>query len=375
MRLQHALLGGLLCLGTLVNPARVGAHQAGLSLVTVQAADARLVAEVVFDRRDLDPLFTLDADSDGALSVQESARAGTELAPRILELNVSGQRLSPATVVAGLRPGGGVYFRMSYRDVPGGALTLRSTLLRHLPRGHRQHLKVVDGAGVRLASALLDVRSPSTQIDLSGARAGSTFLQFLSQGVRHIWAGPDHILFLVTLLLPAVFARDALGWRPVDDARATLSETLKSVTAFTVAHSITLSLAVLGLVSLPDRPVEVFIALSVGVTALYNLFPVFDTPRWHLAFGFGLLHGLGFASVLQDLGMAPARLAASLAGFNLGVEAGQLLIVLCVVPLAVAARKTRFYRRWVFTGGSVLAVMVSAVWIVERTFDLQIAGF
>lgn len=378
MTIQQAVAGCLFFLVSLVYSGATVAHEVGLSLMTLEVGGGRLVAQLVFDRRDLDTLVTVDADLDGEVSEQESSRARPDLAslaPEILALSVSHHRLWPDEVVVSLQPGGGISFRLGYPDVRGGVLELRSTILRRLPRGHRQHLKVVGRDGAQLAAALLDAQEPSVQIDLMGPQGGSTFFQFLNEGIHHIWMGLDHILFLVTLLLPVVFAYDARAWRPVSDAWVAVRETMKSVTAFTVAHSITLSLAVLGLVSLPERPVEVFIALSVLATALYNLFPLFDTPRWTLAFGFGLLHGFGFASVLQDLGMAPGGIAASLAGFNLGVEAGQLLIVLCAIPLAVAVRRTAFYRVWVFTGGSALAALVSGVWIVERVFNLQIAGF
>ena len=144
------------------------------------------------------------------------------------------------------------------------------------------------------------------------------------------------------------------------------------VTAFTVAHSITLSLAALGIVSLPSRWVESAIALSVVLAALNNVFPVVAHGRWIAAFAFGLLHGFGFAGALQDLGLPAGSLALSLAGFNIGVELGQLAIVAAFLPLAFALRKTWSYRRLVLAGGSTAIAAVATVWFAERAFDVPL---
>jgi hypothetical protein len=197
---------------------------------------------------------------------------------------------------------------------------------------------------------------------------------YLDEGVWHIWTGYDHILFLLSLLLPAVLVRSASGWEPRPSFRAALVDVAKVVTAFTIAHSITLSLAALSLVAPPSRWVESGIALSVVLAALNNLFPVVAEGRWMAAFGFGLLHGFGFAGALQDLGLPTSSLALSLFGFNLGVEAGQLAIVIAFLPLAFALRATPAYRRLVFGGGSAAIAVIASVWLVERAFDVGIAS-
>jgi hypothetical protein len=149
-------------------------------------------------------------------------------------------------------------------------------------------------------------------------------------------------------------------------------EVAKVVTAFTVAHSITLSLAALSVVVLPSRLVESGIALSVLLAALNNLHPVVANGRWIAAFGFGLLHGFGFAGALHDLGLPAGSLALSLFGFNLGVEAGQLAIVVVFLPLAFLLRSTWAYRRMLFAGGSVAIAAIAVVWLVERAFDMPL---
>jgi hypothetical protein len=194
------------------------------------------------------------------------------------------------------------------------------------------------------------------------------------EGVWHIWIGFDHILFLLSLLLPAVLVVHAKRWRGVDSLGVATREVVWVVTSFTVAHSITLSLAALELVSLPSRLVESAIALSVVLAAANNLFPVMERRRWMAAFGFGLIHGFGFASVLAELGLPTDALVLSLLGFNVGVELGQMAIVAVFLPVAYALRNTRFYLRGVFLGGSVLTMLLALVWLVERAFDLKLLG-
>jgi hypothetical protein len=196
------------------------------------------------------------------------------------------------------------------------------------------------------------------------------FLAYLATGVDHIWSGYDHILFLLSLLLPAVVVHRGRSWEPSEGFRPAFADVLKTVTAFTVAHSLTLSLATLQLVTLPARISESAIALSVALAALNNLFPIVRGSRWIVAFCFGLVHGFGFASVLTDLGLPKGVLAVALVGFNLGVEVGQIAIVAAFLPVAYLVRRTWLYRRVVLVGGSGAIATVAALWFVERAFDL-----
>ncbi len=191
----------------------------------------------------------------------------------------------------------------------------------------------------------------------------SSLRQFLSygrEGVWHIWIGYDHILFLVSLLLPVARFPDAF-W-----------DVFKIVTSFTVAHSITLSLAALGVIALPSRLVESAIAASVVLAALNNLLPVVGGRRWVVAFAFGLIHGFGFASVLAELGLPRDALVLALVGFNLGVEGGQLSIVAAFLPLAYFLRHGWFYRRVILVGGSIAIVAVAMIWLLERALNLKL---
>jgi hypothetical protein len=201
------------------------------------------------------------------------------------------------------------------------------------------------------------------------------FFTFVHEGVWHIWIGVDHILFLLALLLPSVLRRRDEQWTGVVAFRPAFLNVLKIVTAFTVAHSITLSLAALGVVTLPSRLVESVIAASVALAALNNLYPWLRGHAWMVAFGFGLVHGFGFASVLGELGLKRGTLAMALIGFNVGVELGQLAIVAVFLPLAFALRETWFYQTVTFKFGSAVVVLVAAAWMAERALALKLLPF
>jgi hypothetical protein len=164
-------------------------------------------------------------------------------------------------------------------------------------------------------------------------------------------------------------------WMATDSFKAAFWEVLKVVTAFTVAHSITLSLATFGVLTIPSRLSESAIAASVVVAALNNVYPIFHGRRWIVAFLFGLIHGFGFANVLADLGLPKNTLLLALVAFNLGVEIGQLAIVALFLPLAYGLRQTWFYRRVTLVAGSLLIALLAGTWLVERAFDLKILRF
>lgn len=207
---------------------------------------------------------------------------------------------------------------------PASRLRVSAALFPANPQ-HETFLNVYDAGGRVLAQEVL--RDGHARADLYAAGAAgvlAVLATFVRTGIHHIFIGPDHILFIVGLLL--------LG--------GTLGRVLRVATAFTVAHSITLGLAVLGVVRLPGRVIEPLIALSVVYVGFENLRARAGAADWRvrIAFLFGLVHGFGFASVLRDFGLPHGALAWSLLGFNLGVEIGQVCIVLLVVPLLAALR-------------------------------------
>jgi hypothetical protein len=198
------------------------------------------------------------------------------------------------------------------------------------------------------------------------------FLAVVGLGTEHIWMGFDHVMFLVALLLPAVLRRDDGRFLAVEGFTPALIHVVKIVTAFTVAHSVTLSLAALGLVRLPGRLVEVVIAASIAVAAADLLFPVFKGRVWLVVFGFGLFHGFGFAGALSEMGVLGEYLGLSLFGFNLGVEIGQVVIVMILFPVLFLFRRWPLYRNALLPVAAVSMILVSGAWMVERSFDVDI---
>ena len=354
------------------------AHKASDSYLNLSAETGSGAVDGQWDiaLRDLEIAVGLDGNGDGRITWGElSGRRAEVLAyalPR-LKLRRGGRDcpLSPQDLLVD-RHSDGAYAVLRFRAecAAGGPLAVDYRLLFELDPLHRGLVRLTTDGGVRAAVLSPDGSTRTFAADRPSALR--EWLSFAGEGVWHIWIGFDHLLFLVALLLPAVLRREAGRWRPQESLRVVLVDVVKVVTAFTVAHSITLSVAALGLVALPSRWVESAIAASVVLAALNNLFPVVGRGRWLVAFGFGLVHGFGFADVLGDLGLTAGSLVAALFGFNVGVEAGQLVVVAAFVPLAFALRRRAFYRHGLLTGGSILILLLAAGWFVERAWDLRI---
>lgn len=215
-----------------------------------------------------------------------------------------------------------------------------------------------------------DSRRQEFEITTIGRWRG--FLAVVRLGVDHIWMGLDHVMFLIALLLPAVLVRRNGRWQEIGDFTPALINVVKIVTAFTVAHSVTLSLASLGILHLPVRLVEVVIAGSIAFAAADILFPVFHGRIWIIVFGFGLFHGFGFAAALEEMGVLREHLGLSLFGFNLGVELGQLAIVVVAFPLLFLVRRLAAYRDLALPLTAAAMILISMGWVVERAFDVRL---
>jgi hypothetical protein len=221
-------------------------------------------------------------------------------------------------------------------------------------------------------SLVFEPGSTTGRLDASGGSVAKGSWGMVRMGMHHIWIGLDHILFLFALLLPATFIRAGSKWTPVSSFKDAFIYTLKIVTLFTVAHTITLSFATFVAVPFSSRVVESIIALSIAVAALDILYPLFHRRIWLVVFVFGLFHGFGFASVLSDLGIPPNYMAYSLLSFNIGVELGQLLIVAILLPGLYVLRNTAFYRVGLLWLGPVLLIAVAIYWFVERGFMVNL---
>jgi len=353
------------------------AHKASDAYLTLERDRLSLHGQWDIALRDLDNAIQLDTNGDGDITWGEVRSRRSDIAAYALsrlQVSSAGERcaLSPTEQLIDTHTDGTyAVIRFAGTCPQGGpTLALDYRLFEGLDPQHRGLLNFVEGAVSR--SVVFSADAPHRIVGGDSGGWWSQFTTYANEGIWHIWTGFDHILFLLSLLLPAVLVRSRGIWLAGPSFRDSFIDVAKVVTAFTVAHSITLTLAALSIVALPSRWVESGIALSVVLAALNNLFPVVANGRWMAAFGFGLLHGFGFAGALQDLGLPTGSLALSLAAFNLGVESGQLAIVLVFLPLAFALRSTWTYRRLVFAGGSVAIAAIASVWLVERAFDVPL---
>ncbi|MGH8690387.1 MAG: HupE/UreJ family protein [Burkholderiales bacterium] len=346
------------------------AHKPSDSYLSIEAEGARLRGQWDIALRDLEYAIGLDADGDGAITWGELRAKHADIAAYVLArlaLRADGRAcaLEPSAHLVDDHTDGAyavLKFSAQCGAEPPREVEIEYRLFADLDPTHRGLLRARLGGDV--VTGVLGPDQPRLVLRPEGRSAWAQFFDYGGEGVWHIWIGFDHVLFLISLLLPTVLA--AARFAPA------FWDVFKVVTAFTVAHSITLALAALSVVALPSRLVESAIALSVILAALNNVWPLVNRGRWLVAFGFGLVHGFGFASVLADLGLPQENLLLALVGFNLGVEGGQLVIVAAFLPLAYALRHTWVYRRMILVGGSAVIALIAAMWMIERVFDLDL---
>jgi len=360
--------------------------------MTLERTPSGVRGRIELPIRDMDAVLGLDANDDGKLTWGElrtrEADWTTYLATRIRLHTPAGDlvpALSPLQIGSRLDEPMGVQEFSFVSDPPGGSLRLEYQVLTDFDALHRCLTRVGD-AEVPLVlhrdGPFLDLAPAGTAVEPHGTR-------MIREGLHHIWTGYDHLLFLMALLLPAVLQRSAGGWVPADRPRAVFLEVVRVVTAFTVAHSVTLVLATLGWIRLPSRWVESTIAASIAVAAALMLFPgrlptagdQVRTPwrgrhrAWLIAFAFGLVHGFGFASILAELDLPAHRLLVPLLEFNLGVELGQLAVVAAVLPVVLMLRRQSCYRNWILPGGAAITLLIAMGWLAERALGLRFMPF
>jgi hypothetical protein len=349
------------------------AHIASNGFLNLRVEHTQVSGALELAIRDGELAVGLDHDGDGKVTWGELKSSQTALQVYLLEhLHLAGDsgpcRMGFNAVQVNDRVDGRYLWLPISADCGGVVrrLSIDYTLLRDEDPSHRGLLTL--SAGGATQTAVLGGDSATRSFDLDHPSPWSAFAEYLRAGIWHIWSGIDHLLFLLSLLLPAVLMRRRQRWEASPNAAPAFLNIVKVVTAFTLAHSITLSLAAFDVIRLPGRLTESFIAASIIVAALNNVVPVVTEARWRIAFAFGLLHGFGFASVLAEMGLPQGARLVSLIAFNLGVEAGQLAVVLAVMPLAYVLRSTAFYRRAVMPWGSSAIAALALVWLVQRAW-------
>ena len=338
-------------------------------------------------------IASIDTNGDGSLSgAEQSAYAQRVLSQ--LSLTIDGQRLKPQLVSASfpqiqeMRDGVGEIHIEYTAELPRGGPD-RKLVLENRNRTQRAVYLVNALASSDPAISIVAQKRNTVQstYELDYTQAGGSsragwwsntvdamsslgLLSLFRLGMRHIAEGTDHLLFLLVLLLPAPLGVIGSRWTGVTGVRSSLLRILRIVTAFTLGHSITLGLAAFGFVHLPSRPVEVLIAVSILVTAVHALRPIFPGKEAAIAAFFGLFHGLAFASTLSELGLARWERVAGILAFNLGIETMQMAVVVAILPSLLLMSRTRGYP-FLRSFGAFCAGVASMGWIAERIWNVQ----
>ena len=360
-----------------INSTTILAHDPGLSMVDLDLSDDKLAAHITYAKKDIEQFIQLDKDQKDGVSIAEFAQAKAELEQFIaaaIEFTSAENTIHAITTDLRLDKSDAVHFRLEFLPVAETELTIHSRMIDKFALGHRQFVKVKTAQGL-ISSQILSARKALFKVNLPRPDLSGIFNNFVFEGIWHIWIGFDHILFVITLLLPAVLVLKQGRWYPGDNLQQTFKQTVKVISAFTIAHSLTLALTVFNVITLPAQAVESIIAASVIVAACNNIFKWVKGRLWMLAFIFGLIHGMGFAAVLQELGLRSKTQALALIAFNLGVELGQVAIITVVLPSLYFFRKQRFYKPVLIQSGSWAIVVVATIWLFERVTETTISQY
>ena len=349
----------ILPLALLVCAAPALAHTVGLSRGLYSQSEDAVDLELVLARGEAAAIVAgLDANHDDAIEPSELAAASERLAGAIVDnvrvgrsTGTEAAKPCPGSLVgASLTEEDGLAVRVRYACGGAGIVTVDFALAAQLSAGHRHLAHAVTTGAHGMLETDHVVFAASSTFSFGADAPPPTRLAFIGIGVEHILLGFDHLVFLFALVL--------VGGR--------LRSVLAIVTAFTIAHSLTLALAVLDVVTPPAAVIEPLIALSIAYVGVENFFVKGVQGRWRITAPFGLVHGFGFAGALGEVGVPKDDVPLTLLLFNLGVEAGQLLVLACVLPLLYLARARGLWHEKVSQAASVVVVVLGVFWLVER---------
>ena len=341
------------------------AHDPGLSSLTIRQRTNSLEATVTLAVKDAMQVAELDEDHDGTVTQAEFAQTRSQLETAVekqLFVAPDGKVAKAQSVHSRLDQNNNVEVLLNFDGVVFSSLEIQSKLIASLPLGHRQYLQIQTATGETVFDRLLGATTDRATVQMPHTEAGTvplevvrSFTNFLCLGVKHILTGYDHLLFLFGLLLVARGFFSSLG----------------IITSFTIAHSITLAVATLNLVQMPSRIVEPLIAASIVFVGIENLLRGdIPTARRMVAFGFGLIHGFGFASALREAGIGSGTggILLPLFSFNLGVELGQIMVAAAALPIIWKLRENpMFIARWA-PACSAAVVLLGSFWFVQRVW-------
>lgn len=355
------------------------AHQTGNSYLVITESNGRLQVEIDFIVRDLGNLLQAPTPTDAPAPTPEQLQSMQPAIAQVIQASLEVQQnaqTQPLEFVSQsvVLHNDGLYVRQRFTS-PSMASPLQFVVVRY---GFFNQNDKLGRAFFKLQlgkdeiSSVFDSSTPIQRFVLGESKRWSTIGLFTQEGAWHIWGGPDHLLFLLTLLLPGLMLlhrTTGTGTGNVTERNGTKTAALfalKVITAFTLAHSITLLASVLDVITLPSRWIESAIALSIMLSAGLNLQTRIQWSPWKLAFIFGLVHGMGFANGLRDLGLSQTYFIETVLAFNVGVELGQIAAVVAVgMPLILLAKTART-QQLIMTCGSWGVLVISGVWLVQR---------
>ena len=373
--LKQATIGLLLMV--LFFSTSVSAHQTGNSYLYVTEVNGQLRIDIDFIVRDLDNLLqnTAQASTQPATSaptpeqLQAKQAAITQViqASLVVEVNEQAQSLDFIDQSVVLH-NDGLYVRQRFSGpsvpAPVRFMVVRSGFFNQNDKLGRAFFKL--RLGQEEASSVFDSSKETQRFALGESKRWATMGLFTQEGAMHIWGGPDHLLFLFTLLLPGLMLLQRESNTSRLGTRAAGMFALKVITAFTLAHSVTLLASVMDWITLPSRWIESAIALSIMLSAALNLQKRIVFSHWKLALVFGLIHGMGFANGLRELGLSHLYFMETLLAFNIGVELGQIAAVLAVgIPIVLLARNDQS-KAWLTRWISVTVFLIALFWLIER---------
>lgn len=385
---RFALLLATIFVAAVLSPQAADAHRSNESYIYFNVSDSELSGRFEANLADLDTALGIGGD-DGEVTIEEFQARSAEIfdffADRLI-ISHEGQQLRIAPgPVTWLDAEGRIFGQIGFtvpdlEDIPDSIMVEYRPLDDVVRANHLGFALVESNTRTGLTdnesyiSLSFEPGAGPQRLSLTGEPWGKIFRDFIVHGVWHIWLGFDHVVFLITLLLPAVLRPAGRSWIPEEEFRQSFFNVVKLATVFTVSHSITLGLSALGIFRLNITLVEAIIAFSIIAVALMNFFPSAHSRVLLIVFAFGLFHGFGFANVLAPLGVDPGQKLLGLAAFNVGVEIGQIAIVVVAFPILWGLKRFWLYKPVILYLGSAVMILLGATWLVGRTTDVDVRG-
>ena len=332
------------------------AHDPGLSSADVALNEKGVDVAITFAVQDTESFAPMDKDGDADVSQAEREASKPEVATLIakeLEVTLNNQNVKPFEIANVTFDAQNNAHLLFHYQPAATSLKMQLLFLNKLPDGHKQVVTIKDAAGKSLSEKMLTQQDNSIELNLNVGESSSMFKDFFLLGIEHILTGYDHLLFLFALLIVTHRFWAAFG----------------IITFFTIAHSITLAIAGMDLLTIPSTIVEPLIAASIVYVGVENLIVKEPKGRKYLTFAFGLIHGFGFAAVLQEMNITSIEtgILVPLFSFNLGVETGQLVVTAISLPIIWWLHTKPLVEKYFVPICSTIVCLAGGFWLLERT--------